>query len=364
MAQDLNNWKVLAANNNVAPPDGWPEATMQYSEVNDTGREGMAVLARYYKDINGSLSAGGIVNAYTVTLNATTYLAYFTGMYIVCTIPITNTGNVTLNVNSINVQAVLNTDGTQLDAGTLTVGGIYEFRYDGTQFQLMGAGVSADLTLNSLNLTSTDPVDLTDADNTLNVGVTTGAHIAFDGQQIQGKGSVTTANALSINKLGGDVIIGPQGVTGDVDLFGGTGGTKSLSTITDGITIFASAITGTLTLQEYRLSDATLIGDVVYDETVTPDNITFRTAGPATEMRFTVGSTLFMSYNQPASSWSIQNVTNMTVSSGTAKFSVNSTLQDYEINTTGQNLLFLGLPTTNPGGTNNVWRDSGTLKIT
>ena len=135
---ELNDWNIAAASNNSAPPDGWPESTMQYSEVNDTAREGMAVLARYFRDINGSLAAGGLVNAYTLTLNATQYVAYFEGMYFVCSIPITNTGAATINVNAIGAASIVDRAGNALIAGTLVANGLYEFRYDGTNFQLMG----------------------------------------------------------------------------------------------------------------------------------------------------------------------------------------------------------------------------------
>ena len=136
---EINDWQISAANNNSAPPNGWPESTMQYSEVNDTGREGMAVLARYFKDSNGSLAAAGVVNAYTLTLNAA-YLAYFAGMSFSCSIPITNTGAATINVNTLGVKSIVNPDGGAVNAGQLQAGGIYRFVYDGTNFQLIGQG--------------------------------------------------------------------------------------------------------------------------------------------------------------------------------------------------------------------------------
>jgi hypothetical protein len=135
---ELNSWDITAANNNDAPPDGWPESTMQYSEVNNTAREGMAVIARFWKDLNGSLQFAGSVNAYTVTLNAG-YTAYFQGMYFAAEINITNTSAVTINVNALGVKTVVDQAGGALTAGTLIAGGIYEFRYDGTNFQLIAS---------------------------------------------------------------------------------------------------------------------------------------------------------------------------------------------------------------------------------
>lgn len=134
---ELDSWDITAANNNSAPPDGWPENTMNYSEVNNTAREGMAVVARFWKDINGSNVLAGPVNAYTITLNAG-YVAYFDGLRFTAEVNVTNTGGVTLNVNAIGVITVVNTAGAALGAGDLQAGGKYEFIYDGTNFQLLG----------------------------------------------------------------------------------------------------------------------------------------------------------------------------------------------------------------------------------
>jgi len=138
---ELDSWDITAANNNSAPPDGWPETTMQYSEVNNTAREGMAVVARFWKDVNGELQLAGSVNVYTVTLNAS-YTAYFQGMYFAAEVNITNTGAVTINVNGISAQTVVNQNGDALIAAELTAGAIHEFRYDGTNFQLLGTIVA------------------------------------------------------------------------------------------------------------------------------------------------------------------------------------------------------------------------------
>ena len=133
----LNAWDIVDANNDDAPPDGWPENTMDYSDVNDAGRAVQGTLKRYFADVNGSLVAGGIADAYTVTLNETGYLAYFTGMYFACKINAANTGASTMNVNGIGVRNIVGRTGNALDGGEITSGLIYEFRDDGTELQLM-----------------------------------------------------------------------------------------------------------------------------------------------------------------------------------------------------------------------------------
>lgn len=134
---DLNDWDTTAANNNDAPPDGWPE-NMNYSEVNNSAREGMAVLARFYNDLNGSLSAGGSADAYTVTLNAG-YSAYFDGMMFACTIPAVNgTTTPTINVNGIGAQTILNAAGDAVGVGDLRAGQVFMFLHDGTNPRVLG----------------------------------------------------------------------------------------------------------------------------------------------------------------------------------------------------------------------------------
>lgn len=171
---ELNAWDIVAANNNSTPPDGWPENTMQYSEVNDTAREGMAVMARWYKDNNGSLQLAGVADAYTLTLNAA-HVSYFAGMTFKAEVNITNTGATTINVNAIGVANVVNQASAALGAGDLQAGGIYEFIYDGTNFQMLGdvaagSGVFDSLTVNGnsdLNGTLDISGDITDTGGTL-----------------------------------------------------------------------------------------------------------------------------------------------------------------------------------------------------
>lgn len=215
----LNDWDVIAGNNNDAPPDGWPEGTMQYSGVNNSGRENMAVLARYYSDINGTLQFAGAADSYTVTLNES-YGAYFAGMYITAEINLTNTGPTTLNVNGLGLQSITKRDGSALNANALIAGGIYEMRYDGTNFQLMGTIADiADLSIGSLELSDTSTVDLSNDIAPLVISPGSGQHLELDGNDVQSKSDETTAAQLNLNRFGGTVAIGAQSGNGNVELY-------------------------------------------------------------------------------------------------------------------------------------------------
>lgn len=135
----LNDWDVTDANNNDAPPDGWPENTMNYSDVNNTGRAVQGTLKRFFADINGSLDAAGIADAYTLTLNESGYAAYFDGMLFSCTIPIINaTTTPTIDVNGIGAANIVSREGTAIGVGELHAGGVYDFRHDGTNVRVVG----------------------------------------------------------------------------------------------------------------------------------------------------------------------------------------------------------------------------------
>ena len=241
----LNDWDVTDANNNATPPNGWPENTMQYSEVNNTGRAMQGTLKRFFADINGSLSAAGAANAYTVTLNESGYTSYFAGMYFVCRMPATNTGASTMNVNGIGVQNILDRGGTPLAPGEIQQDGIYEFRYDGTAFQLMGTVVGT-ATLGAAVLSNVNNPDLTDVDVALAVGAadpTADPHIEVGSSAIQSKSDSTTAASISINALGGDVSVGAQSGAGEVIFH--RSGVRRFSTASAGVEVRSDGNTDT-----------------------------------------------------------------------------------------------------------------------
>ncbi len=140
----LNSWDVVDAGNNDAPPDGWPENTMNYSEVNDTGRAVQGTVKRWFSDNNGTLDAGGVADAYELTLNETGYTSYFDGMTFRCSIPAQNTTTTpTIDVNGIGPQLITDNEGLPISVGNFLSGGIYDFQYDGTNFRVGGGALGS-----------------------------------------------------------------------------------------------------------------------------------------------------------------------------------------------------------------------------
>ena len=127
---EINEWSTTAASNNSAAPDGWPE-NMSYSDVNNCAREMMAVLARWYKDTNGTLTTGGSSTAYTLAANRT-ISAYAAGMEFAFKAHTTSGSNPTLNVDGVGAVDMYEQNGSQVDSSDLTANRIYRAVYDST----------------------------------------------------------------------------------------------------------------------------------------------------------------------------------------------------------------------------------------
>lgn len=109
---EVQSWSSTAASNNSASPDGWPES-MAPSGINNSARENMAAIARWYKDGNGSLSSAGSSNAYTLSPNRTVS-AYAAGIDFLFLANHANTGAATLNVSSLGAKDIRDKNGDAL----------------------------------------------------------------------------------------------------------------------------------------------------------------------------------------------------------------------------------------------------------
>lgn len=204
---ELVDWDEVAADNDSNPPDGFPE-NMAYSNVNNSARELMAVMARNDQDTRGgTYLAGGTKNAITLTL-AAGHTAYFDGMVITFRAAFSNDAATTIDVNGIGPINMFRQILTISEGTELTIGGIYTFVF--TTVSAQTAFVMRSYTLpNDIVLRSTTAVNLSNAFCALVVGGEGSAqHIEMDGIRIQSKSNATTAGTLGVNSLGGNVNIG------------------------------------------------------------------------------------------------------------------------------------------------------------
>ena len=216
---ELNDWDVVDANNNAAPPNGWPEG-MNYSEVNNTGRADQGKIKRWFADIGGSLITAGSANTYTLTLNAA-YTALFDGLFFRTSFNVANTGAVTLNVNGIGATTVQDRDGNALVADDIVTGAVYDVMYDGTVFRLLNV-----------------------------FGVIGGADVitTAGGQTIGGTLEVTGTLTLG---AGLDAVgaITSDALTADRALISGVGGLIEVSTVTETELGYVSGVTSAIQTQ-------------------------------------------------------------------------------------------------------------------
>ncbi|UEM11978.1 hypothetical protein J4G43_047315 [Bradyrhizobium barranii subsp. barranii] len=140
-----------------------PAASIEYPQreiVNFISDNGLATpdngdLHQLSKGIQSGLTQfgvdGGVVNQ--MSLNPTPALtAYYRGLRVYILAATSNTGATVLSINGLTFKPVKRRDGTDLKANDVTAGSIQLYVYDGTNFQLSGAGMSGGAGLLTQNL--------------------------------------------------------------------------------------------------------------------------------------------------------------------------------------------------------------------
>jgi len=98
----------------------WPE-NMAFSAVNDAGRSDEGILARWYKDTDGSITASGSANAFAITSNRT-IAALFNNLVMAFTANFSITGATTLNLNGLGAKGLKRYNGNDLTTGDIISG--------------------------------------------------------------------------------------------------------------------------------------------------------------------------------------------------------------------------------------------------
>lgn len=174
MAYEVVSLSTTDASNNSTAPNGWPE-NMARSDVNNSARALMGAVARWEKDINGSLNSAGGTTAYTLAVNRTTAVAA-QGETFVFKINATNTAAVTINVTpsggSARGAVAVQKAGAALAANDWTAGDFAAIRYDGTQYQsVTGKSVATLAALTDIAAQTVSQIP--NADNAIDLGSST-----------------------------------------------------------------------------------------------------------------------------------------------------------------------------------------------
>lgn len=135
---DISNntvWSELAAANNAAPPNGFPEG-MNVSAFNDTGRELMAAIKRSHGRLNPRYTTSGASNAYVLTPDSA-LSAYATGEVYSAFSNFTNSGPCTLAISGLAatlIKKYTSAGKVDLASGDIQSGAPFQVAYDGTHF--------------------------------------------------------------------------------------------------------------------------------------------------------------------------------------------------------------------------------------
>lgn len=120
----MTDLAVLAANNTARFAEGQIVPTL-----NDGCRELEAILARWFKDTNGSILSSGSVDAYTILTNRT-IPSHAAGNRFSFRVHVANTGASTITVNALAAKALRRPGGDPLSSGDLKTNQIIDIAYN------------------------------------------------------------------------------------------------------------------------------------------------------------------------------------------------------------------------------------------
>jgi hypothetical protein len=210
------------ASNNTASPDGWPEG-MAMSGLNNSGRQMMGALKRFWGRIQGAYASTGSSNAYVLTPTVA-LSAYVTGERYSFRSNFSNTGAATLNISSLGAKTIKKYTASgkaDLAADDIRSGQPVTVEYDGTDLVMVTPAATT--------LTSLVTADLPTGTVAQVVKTQTGALVAIGTTNIPADDtipqnseggeaftvSITPTNTSSTLKI--DVVVnGGYGVTGQV----------------------------------------------------------------------------------------------------------------------------------------------------
>lgn len=134
MADSTTTHRAYVKPEDGASEDTWGVKLNSDLDALDSDVYALLTAANYGVD-------SGAANAMVIT-TAPTFSVLVEGLKVRVRVSATNSGATTLNANTTGVKTVIANDGSQLTAGALISGGIYEFTYDGTAWKL-GASIPA-----------------------------------------------------------------------------------------------------------------------------------------------------------------------------------------------------------------------------
>ena len=131
---EISDLAALAANNTARFGEG-----QIVPQINDGARELEAMLARWFKDNNGSIASSGSVNAYAILTNRT-IPAHAAGLRFCWRAVLANTGACTITINALAAKPLRRPGGDALQNGDIQANQIVDCVYNsaGDYYECVG----------------------------------------------------------------------------------------------------------------------------------------------------------------------------------------------------------------------------------
>lgn len=131
---EISDLAVLDANNTARFGEG-----QLVPQINDGGRALEGIVARWFKDNNGTILTSGSVNAYAILTNRA-FSAHAAGMRFCVRIHVANTGASTLIINALPAKPLRRSGGAALANGDLQANQIVDAVYNpaGDYYECIG----------------------------------------------------------------------------------------------------------------------------------------------------------------------------------------------------------------------------------
>ena len=128
---EIDDLEIVDASNTARFPENQAPST-----VNDGARALEGIIARWNKDLDGSVLTTGTATAYVYAANQT-LTAYADGLTLGVDFHVACGASPTINVDALGAQSLVYPDGTALAAGDISTGQKGIIKYDGTNFQFV-----------------------------------------------------------------------------------------------------------------------------------------------------------------------------------------------------------------------------------
>jgi microcystin-dependent protein len=133
LAENPFLWDITASNNDDADPAvPWPEGMLP-GAVNNSARAIMAGVARFIKDLNGTITTSGFARTPTGLTSSSAHTTLTNGIVVTAKASFSNTAAATLDLNSFGAKKIrtfVNGAEADLGAGQIISGCSYQFKYD------------------------------------------------------------------------------------------------------------------------------------------------------------------------------------------------------------------------------------------